>query len=249
MNATLEERLRRHYADRTRALPRHGPGLEAGSVVPRYVMPGLPGVRRRPRLALIAGAVAAVTLLCLVVINRRGVARFVVPNGDSITSVGDAAAVASEQIAVTGQTLPPGTGLVGSPITVPAGSKLNYWRWFPDLDISERAAAQGGTELCWRTPVGTGCIDDSFMSPDVGVIPTDGGVILLARPALVPIEPSPTDPLEPKFKAGPDPTSITAHLSDGSTVTASVKLGKDFGVWYARIDLAPGVTVVDATSS
>ena len=385
MNATLEERLRRHYDDKTRDLPRQGPGLDAGLIVPRYETADVPVAARRPRLPLVIGSIAAVTVLGLVVINRPseqpddalsvdvpggsevqelapaatlpfgtdvsdtpvtvagtsptdwyrlqpdldvawyqdpdgqsqpmlcwrtpvgtdcgadeapgdgalvlptsgeqtlvvwrmgtgtatldvqltsggvltaplavdeqigwGVARFVVPKGDSIISVGDASTVASEQVEVTGQTLPPTVGLVDSPVTIPAGSELNYWRWFPDLDISERATDQGGTELCWRTPAGTGCIDDSFMSPDVGVIPTDGGAILLARPALVPITPPPTDPLEPKFEMGPNPTSITARLSDGSTVTADVSYGADFGVGYARIDVPDGVTVSDATSS
>jgi hypothetical protein len=33
MNATLEDRLRRHYDERTRGLPEHGPGLENGAAL------------------------------------------------------------------------------------------------------------------------------------------------------------------------------------------------------------------------
>ena len=383
MNATLEERLRRHYDDQVRELPRHGPGLDAGTILPRYESSDGPASGRKARLPLVVGSIAAVVVLGLVVANRPseqpdggasgdagtgdlqelapvvtlpagndvfdtpvtvdatsptdwyrlqpdldvawyqapdgqspsmlcwrtpvssdcvvddapgalplivptagdqtlvvwlgngestlgaqlasggvlsvplaiddqigwGVARFAVSQGDSISSVGRASAAAGEPVVVTGQTLPPTVGLADSPVTIPPGSELSYWRWFPDLDISERATEEGGTELCWRTPAGTGCIDDSFMSPDVGVIPTDGGAILLARPALVPISPPPTDPLEPKFEMGPDPTSVTVRLSDGSTVTADVDYGEQFGVGYARIDVPDGVTVTEARSS
>jgi len=178
-----------------------------------------------------------------------GVARYQLPDGASITAVGDASVTASEAADVPGQTLPPAIGLNETPLTIPAGSELSYWRWFPDLDISERETATGGTELCWRTPVGTGCIDDSFISPEVGIIPTDGGAILLARPALIAITPTPTDPLAPKFEQGPPPTTITVALSDGSTVTADINYGDQFGVGYGRVTLTAGVTVVSATSS
>ncbi len=132
---------------------------------------------------------------------------------------------------------------------MPAGSDLNYWRWFADLDISERQTADGGTELCWRTPAGTGCVDDSFTSPQVGIIPTDGAAIVLARPALIEIVPPPSDPLEPKFEMGPLPTQVTATLSDGSTVVADIEYGEQFGVGFARIGLSAGVRVTDAVSS
>ena len=129
-----------------------------------------------------------------------------------------------------------------------AGGALSYWRWFPDLDISERQTDTGSTELCWRTPAGSNCIDDSFESPDVGIIPTDGGVIFLARPALVQISPPPSDPSAPKFELGPNPTTVTVTLSDGSTATAEVHYGTQFGVGYARLALSEGRTVVSARS-
>ena len=178
-----------------------------------------------------------------------GVARYQIPAGESITAIGNASVQASEAVDVPGQTLPPAVGLNESPVTIPAGSELSYWRWFPDLDISERQTADGDTELCWRTPAGTGCIDDSFISPEVGIIPTDGGAILLARPALIAITPTPTDPLAPMFEQGPSPTTITATLSDGSTVTADISYGHDFGVGYGRVTLPAGVTVASASST
>ena len=178
-----------------------------------------------------------------------GVARFELPDGETITAVGDSSVAASQSADVPGATLPAAVGLNGSPLTIPAGSELSYWRWFPDLDISERQTADGGTELCWRTPVGTGCIDDSFISPEVGVVPTDGGAILLARPSLIEIVPAPSDPLAPKFEQGPPPTSVSVTLSDGSTVNAPITFGDDFGVGHAEVTLAPGVTIVSAVSS
>ncbi|MEO5900948.1 MAG: hypothetical protein ABIR68_12585 [Ilumatobacteraceae bacterium] len=178
-----------------------------------------------------------------------GVARYQVPDGDTITSVGTASAKPGDLIDVPGRTLPAMVGLDDVPVTISVGSTLSYWRWFPDLDISERETAEGGTELCWRTPVGTGCLDDSFISPHVGVIPTDGGAIILARPALIEITPPPTDPLAPKFRQGPPPTTITATLTDGSSITAKVSYGEQFGVGYARITLTTGIEITAATSS
>ncbi len=389
MNATVEDRLRHHYDERTREIPDHGPGLDAGAVLSINRGPADLRPRRAARVSLVIGSVAAATVLGFVLINRPtaeqegigsvgsnspnssaaetvealvpvqtlpdgadvsdtpvtvaasaptdwyrlqpdldvawyaepsgqspsmvcwrtpvgskclpdefpgvlplivptaggqtlvviggttdattldvqltsgavlsaplaiddtitwGVARFQLPDGESITAVGDASVTASEVTDVPGQTLPPAVGLNDVPVTIVAGSELSYWRWFPDLDISERQTADGGTELCWRTPAGVGCLDDSFMSPEVGIIPTDGGAILLARPPLIAITPTPTDPLAPKFEQGPPPTTITATLSDGSTVTVDISYGDQFGVGYGRVTLVPGVTVASATS-
>ena len=388
MNATLEDRLRHHYDERTREIPEHGPGLDDGAVM--RINPGLsePRPHRAARVVLVIGSVAAATVLGLLVLNRPtgnvpavgsggssplsssspvealapaatlpnsgdvsdtpntvagtaptdwyrlqpdldvawyqepsgqsstmlcwrtpvgsecladdfpgalplivataggqtlvvtgvtdgkttldvqlasgavltaplvvddtiswGVGRYQLPEGDSITSVGTASVNPGVADKVPGQTLPAAVGLNDTPLTIPAGSELSYWRWFADLDISERQTAAGGTELCWRTPAGTGCIDDSFISPEVGMIPTDGGAILLARPALIEISPAPTDPLAPKFEQGPPPTTITVTLSDGSTVTADINYGDQFGVGYARVTLGAGVTVTTAVSS
>lgn len=394
MNATLEDRLRHHYDERTREIPGHGPGLEDGAALLR-INPGPPEPRphRVARVSLVIGSVAAAIVLGLVLINRPtteqegvgsvspvssssptstspgieilgpsetlpdtgdvtgtpvtvagdsptswyrlepdldiawyqepsgqspamlcwrtpvgsdcspgddpqgqfplivptagdmtivvtsggsdgqqldaqltsgellseplvvdditswGVARYRVPAGESIAAIGNASVQPSEAVDVPGQTLPPAVGLNDTPLTIPAGSELSYWRWFPDLDISQRQTAEGGTELCWRTPAGTGCIDDSFISPEVGIIPTDGGAILLARPALLAITPTPTDPLAPMFEQGPLPTTITATLSDGSAVTADITYGDQFGVGYGRVPLDAGVSVASATSS
>ena len=389
MTATLEDRLRHHYNERTRDTPEHGPGLDSGAVLRLQPVHLEPRSNRAARVALVIGSVAAATVLGFALINRPtteqpgvgsvgsnspktsaeetvealvpaqtlpdradvsvtpetvaasspthwyrlqpdldvawfqepngqspsmlcwrtpavsecvpdefpgvplivptaggqtlvvagrmmgtgtldvqltsgavlsapfemdetigwGVARYQLPDGEKIIAVGDASVRASEAADVPGQTLPPAVGLNDTPVTIPAGSELSYWRWFPDLDISERQTAAGGTELCWRTPAGTGCIDDSFISPEVGIIPTDGGAILLARPALMAITPTPTDPLAPKFEQGPPPRTITVALSDGSAVTADINYGDQFGVGYGRITLAAGVTIVSATSS
>ncbi len=390
MNATLEDRLRLHYDERTRDIPEHGPGLDDGAVLRMHSGPSERRPNRAARVSLVIGSVAAATVLGFVLINSPnsgqqgvgsagpnspsvssslplqalapvetlpqstdlsdtpstaaasmavdwyrlqpdldvawyqepsgqsptmlcwrtpagseclpddfpgalplivptgggqtlvvtggitdtrtldvqltsgavlsapleidetiswGVARYQLPDGESITTVGNASVTAGEAVDVPGQTLPPAVDLNDTPVTIPAGSELSYWRWFPDLDISERQTAAGGTELCWRTPAGTGCIDDSFISPEVGIIPTDGGAILLARPALIAITPAPRDPLAPKFEQGQPPTTITVTLSDGSTVVADVNHGDQYGVGFGRVTLAAGVTIASATSS
>lgn len=183
-----------------------------------------------------------------------GVARFELPPGTSIVSVqggdaGDDMTGEPEAVAVTGATLPPAADLSDIPVTIMAGSQLSYWRFLPDLDISERETDVGsGTELCWRTPAGTGCIDDAFNSPDVGVIPADGAAIFLVRPALTTIEPPPSDPMAPTLQIGPNPTTITVTFSDGTTTEIDVTQGEQFGVGYARVDVAADNPIVSATS-
>ena len=245
MNAALEDRLRRHYDERTSEIPEHGPGLDDGAVVRVKVAWSGPRPNRAARVSLVLVSVAAATVLGFILVNRPVAEQPSVGSVGSTSQNGSAPPIAD----VPRQTLPPTVGLNEVPVTIAAGSALNYWRWLPDLDISERGTTRGGTELCWRTPAGTGCIDDSFISPEVGTIPTGSGVRVLARPALVAITPTPTDPLVPKFEQGPPPTTVTAILSDGSTVTADIHYGEQFGVGYARLALAAGVTVMSATSS
>jgi hypothetical protein len=182
-----------------------------------------------------------------------GISRFEVPAGRSIAtmqelSLGGATRTAADPSDVSGATLPPSADLNEVPITIATGQPLSYWRWFADLDISERQTPTGGTELCWRTPAGTGCIDDDFSSPDVGRIPTDGATIVLARPGLVPIVPTPSDPNAPKFWVGPNPKRVVATLSDGTTVTVELTYGDEFGVGWARIPTPEGVEMTDARS-
>jgi hypothetical protein len=81
------------------------------------------------------------------------------------------------------------------------------------------------------------------------VIPTDHAAILLARPALIPIEPAPTDPMAPNIRIGPTPTIVTVALSDGTTQDVTLTIGEQYGISYARIDLPAGTTITSATSS
>ena len=146
------------------------------------------------------------------------------------------------------ETLPSFNDLTAVPITVPAGSALQYWRFAPDVDIAERATSGGSSELCWRSTAGQGYIDDTFQSPNVGVIPIAGGAIALARPSVTLIQPAPVDPMAPKFETGPDPTTITVQLSDGSSRAAKVEHLDTWGVGYSRFDLPNGVTIISASS-
>lgn len=169
-----------------------------------------------------------------------GVARFAVPAGLTIA-----------RPETSGATLPPSVDLAEVPVTiVREDGVFSWWRWLPDVDISERqdASVQSPTELCWRTPTGEGCIDEDFSSPEVGLIPTDRAVIAVTRPALIEIVPAPEDPLAPKFEVGPDPVKVTATLTDGSTVEAVVRYVEGFGLGYARLPVPLGESVVTAVS-
>lgn len=183
-----------------------------------------------------------------------GVARFELPPGTTIVSAQAAPAGSTmsghpDPDEVTGATLPPSGDLIEVPMTIPAGSPLNYWRFLPDLDISERATATGsGTELCWRTPAGTGCLDDTFEGPDVGIVPTDGAVIFLARPRLTPIEPAPSDPLAPRLSIGPPPTTVRVTFTDGTTTDVSLTQGVQFGVSHGRVDVTDDNPITSAQS-
>ena len=177
-----------------------------------------------------------------------GVSRFEIPVGRSVSSLGDASLQAANPVDVSGATLPPAADLTDVPVTIAAGPQLSYWRWFADLDISERQTASGDTEFCWRTPAGEGCIEHDFASPKVGLIPTDGATIVLAQPAIVPIVPAPGDPNAPRFELGPNPTRVVTTLSDGTTATVDLTFGDEFGPGWARIPTPDGVTVTDARS-
>jgi hypothetical protein len=182
-----------------------------------------------------------------------GVARFALPPATSISLVGGQAAPAAPSATLEAFASTPAYPVTdettATPVTVSAGSPLTYWRFLPDLEISEReATTASGTELCWKTPVGKGCLDDTFNSPQVGLIPTDGGLIALTRPALILVAPPPSDPSAPKFTVGPNPTTVTAILSDGTTLTAEVQYTETFGVGYARLSTPTRVTVISATS-
>lgn len=176
-----------------------------------------------------------------------GVARLALADGVSVVGVGTQHSASGEPDTVTGATLAPALDLMDVPLTVPSGAALLYWRFLPDLDIAERAT-DAGAELCWRTPAGTGCMDDSFNSPEVGIIPTDGAAIFLARPSLVPIEPPPTDPMAPWLMAGPTPTAVDVTFSDGTTATVALRQGESYGIGFARMDVPAGLTIATATS-
>lgn len=248
MSGTLDDRLRRHYDERTSHLPHHGPGLD--TIIVRS-SPFHDSRQHRSRIPAMIGVAAALIATSLILVNRLS-SDTAVSNPATTES---AAPTATAPTAIVGgepvdSSAPPSLVTDGVPVTVSAGSPLSFWQFLPNLAIAERETSAGsGTELCWRTSAGTGCLDDTFVSPEVGVIPTDSGVIFLARPSLALIVPPPSDPSAPTFELKPSPTKITARLSDGSTVTAAVQYRAEFGVGYASLTLPAGVTLVSASSS
>ena len=178
-----------------------------------------------------------------------GVARYRLPVGESITEIAVDDETTDDPSQPPGDTLAPNADLVDTPVTVATDAALQYWRWLPDLDVAERETSDGGTELCWRTPVGEGCLDGAVRSPEVGIVPTDGGAILIVRPALIDLAPDEQRPGLPTAIDGPIPDNVVVTLSDGSTSLAIVQYVPASDVrFYARVDLPPGVTVVSATS-
>lgn len=173
-----------------------------------------------------------------------GVVRIAAGDGVTATAVslGDVTLSAADDLGFDGATLGPAADLSASPVTVPAGQGLSYWRWLPDLDISEVQPAEGPTQLCYRTPAGEGCIDEDFNSPMVGLVPVPGGFIALVQPELIAISPPLDDPLAPQFEAGPPPTRVIAEFSDRPSVTADVHYGEQFGLGWARLEIPDGVT-------
>ncbi|MCU1401595.1 MAG: hypothetical protein JWN62_4704 [Acidimicrobiales bacterium] len=227
----LEDRLRHHYTDRAAIMPTSGPGLDDPVAATITAGPHRAKPRRTLRLGIAAGTIAAAVALVAIAANRSTDTNSASTPPSPASN--DAPTTVETTVAIPGATLPPDPTLSQTPVTVAYGGPRSYWRWLPDLDIAEQQTATGGTELCWRTPTGDGCIDDAFESPATGIIPTDEAAIILARPALGQIA---------------NPTTVTALLSDQTTVVGALLYDSDFGVGYARIPLQPGLTVVSATS-
>jgi len=179
-----------------------------------------------------------------------GVARVKPADGSEVTSVsiGDKLEEAADGTDFTGETLPPAADLIEVPMTIPEGQGLAYWRWLPDLDFSEVQPTTGPTQFCYRTPAGEGCIDEEFNSPNVGIVPTTDGVIALVQPELTTITPPPTDPLAPTLQAGPQPSTVIAQLSDGTTTSSDVNYSDQYGLGWARVSVPDGVTIIEIRS-
>ena len=118
MNATLEDRLRHHYDERTREIPEHGPGLDDGAVM--RINPGMsePRPHRAARVVLVIGTVAAATVLGVLVLNRPTDNVPAVGSGGSSPSSSSSAVEAL----VPAATLPDGGDVSEAPVTV-AGTK------------------------------------------------------------------------------------------------------------------------------
>lgn len=159
MNATLEDRLRHHYDERTREIPEHGPGLDDGAVLSINLQRAEPRQHRAARVSLVIGSVAAATVLGFVLINRptteqSGVGSVGPTSSSSPTSTSPGIVVlgASEILPDTGD-------LTDTPVTVAGNSPTDWYRVQLDLDIAwyQEASGQSPAMLCWRTPVGSNC--------------------------------------------------------------------------------------------
>jgi len=134
MNATLEDRLRHHYNERTRDIPEHGPGLDSGAVLRLQPANREPRSNRAARVSLVIGSVAAATVLGFVLVNRPTTEQ---PGVGSVgaSSPNSTVAEAVEALVPT-QTLPDGADVSDTPVTVAASAPTDWYRLQPDLDVA-----------------------------------------------------------------------------------------------------------------
>ena len=170
MSAALEDRLRRHYDERTSDLPTQGPGLDA-TLIPTAGWHERHRRARRARAGLALGLVAA-ALVGVVVMNRhtedKGAVAVTGPTGN--------------QVLAPAATLPAGNDVSDTPVTVAADHPTDWYRLQPDLDVAwYQSPAPGSTSmLCWRTPVDSNCAPDlAPIGSDRLTVPTAGGQTLV----------------------------------------------------------------------
>jgi hypothetical protein len=225
MNATLEDRLRQHYADRTTHLPQQGPGLD--TVVVRsghYVDP----TRNRSlggRVALVAGLAAAAVAVVLVAVNRGDTPSV----GTSSTPTADATVPPNTVVAdalAPAVTLPPSADLSDTPVTVAAVGPSNWYRLQPDLDVAwyRNPDNQSPSMFCWRTPVITDCVADQFPPHPLPPMATGGGQVLVV--------------------VSGDWSQDTVRLeTDSETLTAPISWDPVIGWGVARFSLPAGMEI------
>jgi hypothetical protein len=232
MNATIEERLRRHYDERTREIPAHGPGIGA-EALPQITFQraaAWPRVRRATWATLAIGSVTAAALLGFVLISRPTTEQLdsagsdVPSSATSVTSDSTADVDALQPV----QTLPDGGDVSDTPATVVAAAPVDWYRLQPDLDVAWHLdpSGQSPSMLCWRTPVGSECFPDDLPDDALGalplIVPTGGGQTLVVT----------------IVDAGT--TDLEVRLTGGTVMTAPVVVDDTIGWSVARYVVPAG---------
>lgn len=245
MNVDLEERLRRHYDERTRHLPVRGPGLD-----PETYGLLLTTGERRPgtdyrRVAAVLGAAAAVVaVLSLALLVRPGgdPAPGASPPGgldrpEEEDTSADTSVPPTEGFAYAATplaTLPDYDDLAeddGPMVTVLGTAPENWYRLQPDLDVAGYAPIEGGESLfCWRTPVGDDCRPNDLHLSHLAV-PTAGGTLLVGY----------FDP--------PWATNLFVQTSSGVEHQVPIARDETTGLDVARLDLEAGEIVSISTAT
>lgn len=185
--------------------------------------------RRRPPWVAFAATFAAVLAV--------GLAVALVTRPGDLSPAPDQSVVGGGSVTTTvfsGPTLAPAEGV---PLTVPTGNPLSFFVYLPDLHLAWQTDADLTTEMCWRTPVGEGCVADDFRAPDTVIIPNGNQAFVLTRASFVPSNDTPGEPAK-----------VTVRFSDGSTVVEELSEPETVAIVYARIDLPLGVTIQSATA-
>lgn len=159
MNATLEDRLRRHYDERTNDLPTRGPGLLDASalIVQPTALTHRPN--RAARISLLVGSIAAATIVGFVIVDQSSTGQ---PSTASVEPTQLSVSTSTDpgiQVIGPSETLPDTGDLSATPVTVAGDSPSDWYRVQPDLDIAWYQDASGDlpATLCWRTPAGSDC--------------------------------------------------------------------------------------------
>lgn len=188
----------------------------------------IPVRKRPPWLAFAAAFVAVLAIGASVALLTRP--------GD-VSPSPDASAVGGGSVTSTvfsGPTLPP---IEGPPLTVPSGNPLSFFAYLPDLHLAWQTSADLSTEMCWRTPLGEGCVVDDVLAPDTIIIPNGNQAFVLTRAPFVSSDGSQSNP-----------SQVMIQFSDGTTAVEELSTPEAVAIVYARVDLSPGVTIQSATA-
>ncbi len=168
MNDTLEDRLRRHYGERTSELPANGPGVGTGVVLTVRRGPTQPRRSRAARTTLAIGSAAAVAITGLVLVNRPA-AEAPPPSPSSPNSASSTPSEETDPVA-------PAFTLPGSTVatSLPPPAESAAWRTMSPSPLEGRrspASVWTGTEMI---VVGGNRDDEAAPGEDAQAATSDG---------------------------------------------------------------------------
>jgi hypothetical protein len=221
MNATLEDRLRRHYDERTHDIPAHGPGLDDRTLLTIRPATSQPQ-HLASRLALTVGSLAAAVIGAVVLLDRSSTDQPAATN----STTADTTEIAEPLSPV--DTLPDGPDVSDTPVTVLASAPTDWYRLQPDLDVAwyHGTGTQSRSMLCWRTPVGSECVPDEGADVLPLIVPTAGGQTLVVT------------------RGTTGPATLDVQLTGGGVLSAPLEIDDTISWGVARYQLPDGVGIM-----